>query len=241
MRVITRSGELAALSAERILQELLKVLDTPTPSAFFDALMQIEALQILLPQLAQWWQDETHYQHTLAAVNTAIDAMLDSDIRFACLTHALVETDQLDAFCEALKAPKHLYQLAKLTHQLVQFTLEYLNAPPRAPTNASASSPTPTLTASTVLALFESADAFRRPDRFAKGVMALNCDPTVTKNPQCQGLGKQLMTALERAMTISGKTIIEACLSTKTSPPKGQAMGQAIRSAREAAIQQLIS
>src|SRR5699024_1483539 len=51
IRTMIHSGELEALTAERVFQELLKALGEATPHQFFNALREVDALEILFPEV----------------------------------------------------------------------------------------------------------------------------------------------------------------------------------------------
>lgn len=69
MRTLARSGELDALTPERVWQELIRALGGADPRVFFDVLRDAEALPPLLPQLAELPAD-----HAAFRVLSSLDA-----------------------------------------------------------------------------------------------------------------------------------------------------------------------
>jgi tRNA nucleotidyltransferase (CCA-adding enzyme) len=219
MQEIAQSGELDALTQERVLQELLNALSTPAPICFFDALIQCDALQTLLPDLAALWACKIHQKRAYEALNIAIASNYAIDIRFACLTQGLAHIDKLEHFCQNLKVPRHLLELAQLTHNLTEFA----QAAPENPT------------AETLLTLLESSDAFRRPERFMNGLKALRCQISALEKigaPAINDPTTVLQKAFEAAKAVSGKTIQAHYAATGTPAPKGKAMGEVISAQR---------
>ncbi|MCF6776640.1 multifunctional CCA addition/repair protein [Thiotrichales bacterium 19X7-9] len=98
MTAITSSDELHYLSAERIWQETLKALNSPTPSAYFEILRQIGALKQLFPEVDQLFgipQPKIHHPeidcgiHTMMVLDQAAKLSLSEEARFASLVHDL--------------------------------------------------------------------------------------------------------------------------------------------------------
>lgn len=227
MRHITRSGELEALTQERVFQELLKALETQAPHCFFEALTDINALPTLMPTLATHFADPHTQALAFAALSAAVSSHQSTAVRFACLSHILAENGALETFCQDLKAPKDFLALARITHQLVVFSQQVALAPQP----------------STVLELLESVDAFRRPERFDTALDALNCQ--LISLPNSDTLMKAPIELLRKAhaatMSITGRSIIQSATAKDEAPPSGQAMGAAITKARLQAIQTLLS
>lgn len=141
MTQMAHSGELNALTPERVWQEVVKALETETPSVFFAVLRQVDALQVLFPEidaLFQVPQSPKHHPegdagtHTLMVLDAA--ARLNSliKVRYAALVHDLgkgVTPPELwpkhpdhevkgvplvEALGQRYRTPKEITQLAKL-------------------------------------------------------------------------------------------------------------------------------
>lgn len=124
--------ELPTLSPERIFVELQKALRSERPSAFFMALDQLGALEIVFPEIAnlkgriqpeKYHPEGDAYIHTLLVIDRARELGADDVTMFAALVHdlgkAVTDDDNLPhhynhealgvslvkAFCERLRIP----------------------------------------------------------------------------------------------------------------------------------------
>jgi tRNA nucleotidyltransferase (CCA-adding enzyme) len=105
MTTMARRGDLDALSAERVWQELRKTLATTQPQRFFEVLDACNGLADWFPELrdrvamvSRLWQ------------RTA-QQLAESLLRFAALGW-LLDTGDVERFCTRLKAPNDFRQLA---------------------------------------------------------------------------------------------------------------------------------
>ena len=186
MRGMVASGEVDALVPERVWKEMEKALGEPRPDAFVTVLRDCGALAKLLPEVdalfgvpqpERWHPEIDTGVHVLMALRIAAARGASAAIAFAVLVHdlgkALTPPQELpqhkgheDAglprvrqLAERLRVPTEFRDLALLVsrfHTHVHRALE--------------------LRAGTVLELLESADAFRRPERFAAFLEACECD-----------------------------------------------------------------
>ncbi|WP_448211268.1 multifunctional CCA addition/repair protein [Colwellia sp. MEBiC06753] len=83
MSEISASGELLALSGERVWKELVRALAEPNPEVFFDLLKRCGALNALWPELAEHWINSE--SHTYRVLIQATKDSTDTLIRFAAL------------------------------------------------------------------------------------------------------------------------------------------------------------
>jgi tRNA nucleotidyltransferase (CCA-adding enzyme) len=186
MRDMVSNGEVDALVAERVWQELARGLMEKTPSRFFETLRNCGALAKILPEIDALFgvpQPEKHHPeidcgiHTMLVVDDAALHNYPLEVRFAALTHDLGKgstprnilprhtghelrsVDLLRAMCERLRVPadcRDLGLLAARYHGDVHRAKE--------------------LRAETVFKLFQSADAWRRPERFSGLLQACASD-----------------------------------------------------------------
>ena len=102
MTKISKSGELLALSAERVWQEMQLSLNEEHPEVFFQVLRQCQALKSLWPELdvlwgvpnpAQWHPEICSGEHTMMVLQQAVLLTTENEnktaIRFAALCHDL--------------------------------------------------------------------------------------------------------------------------------------------------------
>ena len=242
---IRQSGELSHLKAERVWQETQRALSEPHPELYFEILRKIDALAILFPELDRLFgvpQPEQHHPeidcgvHALLSLTQACLISADPEVRFAALIHDLgkgltAETEWpkhhghekqgvklVNRLCERLNTPKSFRDLARLTSE---FHTHIHRAE--------------SLRATTVLKVLKSCDAFRKPQRFEKLLLASEADAKgrtgfeQTAYPQAD----LFRNCLEAAKSVNPKPFVEQGL-------RAEALGQAIDRARVAAIKKII-
>ena len=186
MAHMTASGEIAALTPERVWRETARALLEPHPQVFFATLLKCGALAVLMPELAaldgipqppKWHPEVDTFVHVMLALAMAAQQGATLTVRYAVLLHdlgkALTPKEQwpahhqheelgiapIEALSQRLRAPNECRELALLAarqHTLVHRALE--------------------LRAATVMQLFAQTDAFRRPERFAELLLVCECD-----------------------------------------------------------------
>ena len=244
MQDIVRSGEMQALVAERVWVETERALGEQTPAVYFEVLRQCGALAVLFPEIdclfgvpqpEKWHPEIDTGIHALQALAVACELSSETPVRFAALVHDLgkgvTPRDQwpshvgheqagvrvVGQMCERLKVPtehRELGQLASREHQRIHRAAELRDA--------------------TVLEILEAADAFRRPDRFEKLLLACEAD--------ARGRGPEL-----RTRTYSQARTFRECLRAAAAVKldaevmqqlAGPAIAQALRAARVEAIRE---
>lgn len=243
MRTITDSGELTHLVPERIWKETEKALNEKTPSVFFKVLRDCGALDILMPEInnlfgvpqpPQYHPEIDTGIHTMMVVDAAARANEDTMTRFAALIHdlgkgitpkeewprhigheeksvALIET-----LCERLRCPREFKELAITVARYHTHCHRALELKP-----------------STLVDLFESLDAFRRPQRFTQILAACAADfhgRTGFENKTYEP-ARFLKTAFSIANAVSTQPLIDAGVT-------GKAFGEKLRVLRINAIKQ---
>lgn len=245
MRSMVANGEVDALVPERVWQELSRGLMEKTPSRFFMTLRDCGALVKILPEVDALFgvpQPEKYHPeidcgiHTMMVADDAARHGYALEVRFAALTHDLGKAttpkdilprhigheargvELLHPLCERLRVPADCRDLALLAaryHGDVHRAQE--------------------LRADTIVKLFQSADAWRRPERFAQLLQACACDArgrTGHENddyPQ----GDFLLNALRAAQAVDAGGIARECAD------KGQ-IPERVRQARVAAVEHAI-
>jgi len=186
MRDMVDNGEVDALVPERVWQELARGLMEKTPSLFFTTLRSCGALAKIMPEVDALFgvpQPEKYHPeidcgvHTLMVVDDAARHDYALEVRFAALTHDLGKATTprhewprhighelrsvslVKALAERLRATGECRDLALLAaryHGDIHRAME--------------------LRADTIVKLFQSADAWRRPERFAQLLQACASD-----------------------------------------------------------------
>ncbi len=232
MAELVASGELAALTPERVWKELERSLTGPTPAVFFDVLRDVGALALLLPPLADLPADHPAYRSLSFDDGPAGQAEAGSAsertsvVPWMALVAAAVRDqrrlpEMLDmhdheaagrlaaGLSESLRTPRE--------HRDGALALARLLTPLTAPAG---------LDADTLLRTAELADAARRPERLerlaaatSRLLRALNADPARL------GRSRQMLVALPDAMQVDAAELTRAGLT-------GAAMGAAVRERR---------
>ncbi|MEO8342438.1 MAG: multifunctional CCA addition/repair protein [Gallionella sp.] len=186
MRDMVDNGEVDALVAERVWQELARGLMEKKPSRFFETLRNCGALAKIIPEVDALFgvpQPPKHHPeidcgvHTMLVVDDAAQHDYPLEVRFAALTHDLGKgntpkdilprhighelrsVDLVKQLSQRLRAPSECRDLALLTaryHGDIHRAFE--------------------LRAETIIKLFQSADAWRRPERFTQLLQACASD-----------------------------------------------------------------
>ena len=186
MKNMVSAGEVDALVAERVWQEMQKALTEKTPGAFFETLRQCGALERILPELDRLWgipQPAEHHPeidtgiHTMMVLQQACFLSNDAQVRFAALLHDLGKgttakqewprhiaheargADIVKKVCQRLRVPNEYRDLAERT---ARFHLHYHRALELKP--------------ATVVKTLEQLDAYRKPERFEKFLLASEAD-----------------------------------------------------------------
>jgi tRNA nucleotidyltransferase (CCA-adding enzyme) len=242
LRQIGASGELQTLVPERVWQETQKALDTGSPAVYFRVLHDAGALAVIFPEIAAlfgvpqpatWHPEIDTGIHTLMVLEQAADLSPDPVVRFAALTHDLGKGQTpreqwprhaghearsvacVDALCDRLRVPNEYRELARHVarhHGVVHHAQE--------------------LRASTLLELFETVDAFRRPERFESFLLACMADMRGrTGFEQRPYLQADLVRAARQA---AADAIVDTAAFAGLSGPQ---IGERIRKARLSAIE----
>ncbi len=245
MRRMVAAGEVDALVAERVWQELAKGLMEIKPSRMFQVLRQCGALAVLLPEVDRLWgvpQPEAHHPevdtgvHLMMVLDMAAQLNAPLAVRWACLMHDLGkgttpadvlprhidhETRSVDLLlpvCERLRVPTDCKELA------VVVAKEHGNIHRSGDLNAAA-----------VMRLLERCDAVRKPERFAQVLLACECDARGrlglhdTPYPQ----RTRLALALQAALAVATEPIAAAAMAQGKQGPQ---IGEMVSAARVRAV-----
>ncbi|MBS0973224.1 multifunctional CCA addition/repair protein [Serratia rubidaea] len=186
MRQMADSGELAALTAERVWKETEKALQSRSPQVYFQVLRDCHALGVLFPEIdalfgvpapEKWHPEIDTGIHTLMTLAIAARLSPETDVRFSALCHDLGKgltpkeywphhhghgpagVRLVEAMCQRLRVPNPLRDLAKLVaeyHDLIH-TVNKLRP-------------------ETLLKLFDAIDVWRKPQRLEQIILTSEAD-----------------------------------------------------------------
>ncbi|MBI5277386.1 MAG: multifunctional CCA addition/repair protein [Burkholderiales bacterium] len=245
MREMVEAGEVDALVAERVWQELARGLVEARPSRMFEVLRECGALARLLPEVDRLWGVAQRADYH-PEVDTGVHLMLVLDmaarleaplpVRFACLMHDLGKgttppdilprhigheqrsVNLLLQVCERLRVPTECRELAEVVAR------EHGNI------HRSAS-----LGAAALVRLLERCDAFRKPQRFELALLACECDARgrggLQESPYPQRAS--LLAALHAAQQVSTADVAAQAREQQLEGPR---IGEMIHQARVRAV-----
>jgi len=186
MRKMVADGEVDALVAERVWQEVSRGLMEKKPSRMFDVLRECGALARILPEIdalfgvpqrADYHPEVDTGVHVMMVLDHAARQGYALPVRFAALTHDLGKAttpedilprhlghegrsvDLLKPLCERLRVPNECRDLALLVareHGNIHRVME--------------------MGAAALVRLLERSDAIRKPSRFAEALQACEAD-----------------------------------------------------------------
>ncbi|MBB2486662.1 multifunctional CCA addition/repair protein [Mitsuaria sp. WAJ17] len=247
MRAMVGAGEVDALVAERVWQELARGLMEARPSRMIEVLRDCGALARLAPELDRLFgvpQPEQHHPeidtgaHLLLVLDqcAALDAPLS--VRYACLCHDLGK-----GMTPVEEWPRHIGHEGR--SELLSRTLsERWRVPNEARELAELVAREHThvhqsegFSAEARLRLLDRCDAWRRPERIEHLLLACECDARgrtgLEDRPYPQR--ERLSADLRRLLALDQAAISADALARGL---KGPSIGQAIRHARLAALKQ---
>ncbi|WP_457913896.1 multifunctional CCA addition/repair protein [Candidatus Gillettellia adelgis] len=220
MRYMAHSGELAALTSERIWQETKKALQGQHPHIYFQVLRECDALMMLFPEInalfgvpapAKWHPEIDTGIHTMMALAIAAQLSLDLEVRFSVLCHDLgkgltpkkfwphhhghgrASVRLVEQFCQRFRVPNVVRDVAKLVaeyHDIIHIVDK--------------------LHPKILLHFFNAIDVWRKPHRLTQIILSSEADVRgragFEKHPYPQG--DYLRQAYQMAKTISIQDLI---------------------------------
>jgi tRNA nucleotidyltransferase (CCA-adding enzyme) len=245
MRGMVDNGEVDALVAERVWQELSRGLMEKTPSRFFETLRSCGALARIIPEVDALFgvpQPEKHHPeidcgvHTMLVVDDAARHGYALETRYAALTHDLGKAttpgDILPRHTgHELRSVILVRQLSKRLRasgecrDLALLAARYHGDIHRAKE----------LRADTIIRLFQSTDAWRRPERFAQLLQACASDARGRTGHESDAYPQEtyLLELLSVARAVDAGEIAKQCQDTGS-------IADAVRQARIGSIEALV-
>ncbi|MDH3441022.1 MAG: multifunctional CCA addition/repair protein [Gammaproteobacteria bacterium] len=186
MNDMVQSGEVDALVADRVWKETEKALGETDPHVFFDVLKSCDALRVVFPEIdalfgvpqpEEWHPEIDCGIHTMMVVEQAARLSEALDVRFAALVHDLGKATTRKS--DLPRHPGHERRSIKLVKSLAKRLpipndcrdLGLLAAEFHTHCHRALE-----LRSSTVLKVLDRTDAFRRPERFERFLLACEAD-----------------------------------------------------------------
>ncbi len=186
MRGMVNNGEVDALVAERVWQELARGLMEKNPSRFFETLRSCGALARIIPEVDALFgvpQPEKYHPeidcgiHTMLVVDDAARHDYTLETRYAALTHDLGKaTTPKDIWPRHTGHELRSVELVKQLSERLRASSECRDLALLAARYHGDIHRAGELRAETIIRLFQSADAWRRPERFAHLLQACASD-----------------------------------------------------------------
>ncbi len=186
MRAMVANGEAAALKPERVWAETVRALGEVDPDCFIEVLRAGAALAVIFPEIDRLFgvpQPPLHHPeidtgtHLLLSLRQAVHLGADTVVRFAVLVHDLGKGltppeawprhighearggPLVQTFCHRLRAPNEFRDLGVITAQYHTHCHRALELRPK-----------------TLLKMLQALDAFRKPQRFERLLLACEAD-----------------------------------------------------------------
>lgn len=241
MQEMTNSGELNALTAERVWKETEKALHSQAPQVYFEILHQCGALKILFPEInalfgvpapKKWHPEIDTGIHTMMVLAMASRLTDDIAVRFSALCHDLgkgvtpVENwphhhghgpagvPLVEALCQRYRIPNQIRDLAKLAAKYHDHLHRIEKMRP-----------------SKIIRLFDAIDAWRKPERIDQLAIISEADARGRQGaenlPYPQGI------FFRQAFKIANQVDVKSIVSRGL---KGNAIREALTKQREVAI-----
>jgi tRNA nucleotidyltransferase (CCA-adding enzyme) len=245
MREMVDAGEVDALVAERVWQELARGLMEDKPSRMFELLRECGALARLLPEVERLWgvpqRAEYHPEvdtgvHLMMVLDMSARLKASLPVRFACLTHDLGK-----GTTPAEILPKHIGHEER-SARLLKKVSERLRVPTECRELADVVARehgnihrSTDISAAALVRLLERCDAFRKPQRFDAVLLACECDARgrlgLEEKPYAPR--PHLLAALEAAQSVATHEIAAEAQARNID---GARIGELIHKARVQAV-----
>ncbi|MDX1481773.1 MAG: multifunctional CCA addition/repair protein [Woeseiaceae bacterium] len=243
MRQMVDAGEADHLVADRVWQETERALGERDPQVFFEVLRECGALAVVYPEIdalfgvpqpEKWHPEIDTGVHILLVVEQAARLSPDVDVRFAALVHDLGK-----ATTPAQRLPSHPGH-EKRSAKLIRKLADRLPVPTDCRELAVVVAEFHghahrafELRPETVLKVLERTDAFRRPERFRKFLLA--CEADARGRTGLENRDYRQAAYLDGAFRAAAALDIRAIIGEETD---GRRIGDLVRRARVRAIAQ---
>lgn len=245
MRDMVDNGEVDALVPERVWQEVARALMEKNPSQFFTTLKHCGALAKIFPEVDALFgvpQPEKYHPeidcgiHTMMVVDDAARHDYSLEVRFAALTHDLGKgTTPKDMLPRHIGHELRGVELVKTLSQRLRATGECRDLALLAARYHGDIHRAFELRSDTIIKLFQSTDAWRRPARFTQLLMACAADARGRGGAQQDSYPQAdyLLELLARARAVDVGEIARLCQDSS-------AIAVAVQQARISAIEKMV-
>jgi tRNA nucleotidyltransferase (CCA-adding enzyme) len=245
MREIVAQGEMAALVPERVWVETERALGEDRPTAYFEVLRSCGALAAVFPEIAaldgvlqpeKWHPEIDTGVHTLQVLDVAAELSGDTTVRFAALVHDVGKglTPREDWPSHA----GHEEAGARLIEQLaarLRLPTEHRELAVMVARHHARAHRVAEQRPGTVLELLELTDAFRRPERFERFLLACEADAR-GRGPELRERSYPQADRLRRALAAASAVRLDPEVLTRE---RGPVIAERMRAARIEAIRRL--
>jgi len=202
LQAIVQSNEVSALSAERIWQELARGFTASKPMRMFQVLLDADAAKILLPSTLTSHLAKEEFREQLIAHLHAADSCLEDR---CAVTLMNLSAGEIRSWAACVKMPNEVRDFSEIFSELNSLTEQITGV---------------VYQASDVLAWFNRADVWRKPDR---GQALLDLAKRIGLNVDT------VILAMQNAQALNTAEIIEGI------PAEERSNGESIRSAVDVA------
>ena len=213
MKTMVSDGEASWLVTERVWQETVRALGEPSPEVYFDVLTECGALGVVMPELAELWQEPLARD----ALKMAAANKQPNSIRFSLL-FIQAEDNAIQQFSKRIRCPANFTELARLSAEHYGKVPELLH----------------NLSGESVVSLFEHTDAFRRKERFGDFLTTAQIAHDVRGISISNQQIEDLQEFLDQSLKVNAKEIVEKGF-------KGRAVGEQLRLKRIELIESLLT
>jgi tRNA nucleotidyltransferase (CCA-adding enzyme) len=245
MRRIVARGELAALVPERVWVETERALGEEQPTTYFEVLHGCGALAAVFPEIAaldgvpqpaRWHPEIDTFVHTMQVLEVAAEMTRDTTVRFAALVH-----DVGKGLTPREDWPSHIGHEesgARLIEQIaarLRLPTEHRELAAMVARHHARAHRVAEQRPGTVLELLELTDAFRRPARFERFLLACEADAR-GRGPELRARPYPQAARLQRALAAASSVRLDPELLARE---KGPVIAERMRAARIDAIRGL--
>lgn len=245
MRAIVASGEMVSLVPERVWVETERALGEARPTVYFDVLRSCGALAAVLPEIdvlfgipqpPRWHPEIDTGLHVMQALEVATELSADTMVRFAVLVH-----DVGKGLTPRSEWPRHIGHeesgvgLIERLSERLRVPNEYRDLAVLVARHHGRAHRVAEQRPVKVLELLELTDAFRRPERFERFLLACEADargrgPELRMAPYAQG------TQLRAARQAAASVRLDPAILERS---RGPVIAEQLRAARVGAIRSL--